>query len=237
MNKEILEKQIDLSDKKIHVFLLRLNLFDCNEFLPYLSEDEHERANKLKVEEKKQQFIITRGALRKFLSNSLKKTAEKIVFSYGEHKKPYIEEQYNNKSVEFNISHSGGYALVALTLNNKIGVDVEKMNHNIDYKSLSFRFFSDKEKEELRCLDKDKQLDAFYRAWVRKESFIKATEKGIAYGLDRFSVSMAENKKSKVDIDSSDLINEQWHCYDLMNIDNYKMSLASCNNEVGIIFI
>lgn len=231
---QLLEKNIDLSSEQIHVFLLRLDLFDDNDFLPYLSGDERERAERLKIEEKKKQFVITRGALRKILSNCL--DVEEIKFSYGQHKKPYIEEQYNNKSVEFNISHSGDYALIAITLNNKIGVDIEKINQEADFESLSNRFFSEKEKQELLHLNKDEQLDAFFRAWVRKESFIKATGEGIAFGLDKFSVSLSKNKKNRIDIVSSDSINEQWYNYDLNSLEHYKTAIASCNDEVDIIF-
>jgi len=236
MNNAILEKKIELSDEQIHVFLLQFSLFDGEDFLCYLSKDECERANRLKIKSKKKQFIVTRGALRKILSNSLSKAMEEIVFSYGEHNKPYIEALYNNKSIEFNISHSGDYALIALTLNNKVGVDIEKINSEIDYKSLSNRFFSRTEKEALSCLDEDKKLDGFYRAWVRKESFIKATGKGIAYGLDRFSVSMDKNKICKIDINSASFENKQWYCYDLMKVDDYKTALVSCDDKVNIIF-
>jgi len=235
-NHQLLEKKIELSEEHIHVFLLRLDLFDCNEFLSSLSEDECERAQRLKIEEKKQQFVITRGVLRKFLSNCLNTMPEEINIFYGEHNKPYLKQQCNNQTIEFNISHSGNYALIALTLENKVGIDIEKVNYEIDYQSLSKRFFSEKEKEELLILDRDKQLDAFYRAWVRKESFIKATGKGIAFGLDQFSVALNKNIKNRIEIISSDLINEQWYCYDLMNVDNYKTALTTCSKETDIIF-
>ena len=42
-----------------------------------------------------------------------------------------------------------------------------------DIKALSQRFFSDNERDELMKLAKNKQQDAFYLGWVRKESFIK----------------------------------------------------------------
>lgn len=236
MNKanKLLETKVELSDKQIHVFLLQLDLFNHDDFLCYLSEDESDRADQLKIEIKKKQFIVTRGVLRKLLSNSLGTAAEEIEFFYGQHKKPTIKEKHNNKSVEFNISHSEGYALIAMTLDNKVGVDIEKINQKIDHQSLSRRFFS--EKEELTNLDKDKQLDAFYRIWVRKESFIKATGEGIAFGLDQFSVSLDENKLSQVEIIKPDSKNEQWHCHDLMNVENYKTALVSCGEKQTIIF-
>jgi 4'-phosphopantetheinyl transferase len=234
--RQLLETKVKLSSEEIHVFSLQLSSLDYDEFFPYLSEDENERASKLKIEHKKKQFVIARGMLRNLLSNILGKVAAEIKFSYGEHKKPYIEEQYNDNSVEFNISHSGDFVLIAMTLGNKIGVDIEQINQKIDFKSLSDRIFSQKEKEELENLSENEQLHAFYRAWVRKESFIKATGKGIAFGLDKFSVSLNENKISRIETIPNDLIKEQWYCYDLMNIDNYKTALTCCRKEQNIIF-
>lgn len=235
---KLLETKILLSTENIHVFLLDYNLYNYDAFFSYLSEEEIERANKLKIEEKKKQFIITRSLLRKLLSNALNKSATEINFSYGENKKPYIEEKYNNKSVEFNISHSCNYGLIAITLETSIGVDIEKINQEIDFESLSNRFFSEKEKLELNHLDDNKKIDAFYRGWVRKESFIKAIGKGIAFGLDRFSVSLNENKFSTVDVELASA--EEWYCYDLMEIKNYKTALVSNkpgnNKKQNIIF-
>ncbi len=233
---KILEENIDLSNEQIHVFLLDINLINYKTLLPYLSEEEQIRADKLKAELKKNQFIIARGLLRKLLSNSLGKPVDEIKISYGQHKKPYIEEQYNDYSVDFNISHSGEFILLAITLNSQIGVDIEKINHELEYLSLSNRFFSESEKKELLSFKQDEQLDAFYRAWVRKESFIKATGKGIAFGLDRFSVSLSNKEKSLVEHTVTDTLNEDWYCYDLMNICNYKTALASSGKERNIIF-
>lgn len=232
---EISKARPDLSVERIHVFLFQLNLFNYDNLLPHLSEDENKRADKLKVEQKKNQFVITRGLLRQLLSKCLDKGPGEITFSFEQHCKPYIHDKYNNKSIEFNVSHSGDYALIAMTLENKVGIDIEKINPEIDYKSLSNRFFSDKEKQELISLDKDDQLDAFYRAWVRKESFIKATGKGVAFGLDRFSVSLEENKNTEMEVVTPDSVSEQWYCYDLINLDNYKTALTTCRKGIDII--
>jgi len=233
---EIVKVKPVLSDEQVHVFLFQLGLFNSKDLLPCLSEDEHNRAGKLKVEQKKNQFVITRGILRRLLSSSLGKEPREIMFSYEQHCKPVINDKFNNKSVEFNISHSGDYALIAMTLENKVGVDIEEINTEIDFQSLSNRFFSEMEKKELISLDRNEQLDAFYRAWVRKESFIKAIGKGVAFGLDRFSVSLEENKEAGMEIVITESLNNEWFCYDLINLDNYKTALTTCRKGIDIIF-
>ena len=225
-----------LSDKQAHIFLFKINLFDVTQLVSFLSKDEQSRAEKLKIENKRNQFVITRGLLRVLLSSCLQKQSEEIVFSYAQHGKPYISDKVNNKPVEFNISHSGDYALIALTLENQIGVDIEEMNQNIDCVSLSSRFFSEQEKCSLSKLSEADQLDAFFRIWTRKESFIKAVGKGVAFGLDNFSVPIEKAIDSMMKIKTNEAMKEEWNCYDLIELDNYKTALTVSRKNIEIIF-
>jgi len=232
---QILQERLVLSDNKIHIYLIQFDLFDDQHCMQYLSEDERIRAEKLKIAEKKNQFVITRSVLRLLLSSSLGKSYQDIDFFYGEHGKPSIKESLNNKPIEFNISHSENYALIAIALGNRVGVDIEKINADIDHQSLSKRFFSENEKNDLiKCAD-ELQLDSFYRVWCRKESFIKATGKGVAYGLDRFSVTLDETIDGGIEVLTFKPLDDKWFCYDLINIDNYKTALTTSRKGGGII--
>ena len=101
----------------------------------------------------------------------MSKIPNQIEFSYNKHGKPFVPEKYNNHSLEFNISHSDIYGLIAITLDNKIGVDIQRVNHDINIDSLSERFFSEDEKEDLKTITNniidsisiliDKKLDLF----------------------------------------------------------------------------
>ena len=231
-----LNKIIELSENEIHVLLFQLDNYKEHDFYHYLSSDEKQRAEKLKVELKKKQFILTRAFLRKILSNCVDKPIEEFIFEYGKQGKPYIKDKINNKAIEFNISHSELHILIAITLENNIGVDIEKVNKNIDFEGLSKRFFSKKESEYLNSLESDKKLDAFYNIWTRKEAFIKATGKGIAYGLDKFSVSTNKGLQSKVETEHKKITNEDWYCFELMDVENYKTALSTNNTGTKVTF-
>ncbi len=60
---------LNLSKDHIDVWLCDLKQLsgDINSFYSILSEDERDRADQLKVDDKKQQYIITRGTLRQRL--------------------------------------------------------------------------------------------------------------------------------------------------------------------------
>jgi len=224
-----------LSESRVNIYLLQFKMFDHKTLLACLSEDEKVRADKLKVELKRNQFIITRAVLRVLLSNCIETKPEAITFHYEQHGKPYITDQYNNKTIEFNISHSGDYALIALTLGNKLGIDIEEMNSKIDYPTLSKRFFSEQENKALMNLKESNQLDAFYRTWVRKEAFIKAVGTGVAFGLDTFSVSQEEASETGLDVVVPDRAESGWYSFDLMDLDNYKLALTSSRKEIDIV--
>ncbi len=222
-----------LSENTVHVFLLELNSFDYQDCIKNLSVDECNRAGKLKIESKRNQFVITRSLLRQFLALSLNKSPQDIHFCYAQHCKPYIEDQYNNNSLEFNVSHSGAYAVIAISLNNKLGVDIEQINTKADYNSLSNRFFSQQEKEQYSKLAENEQLELFYRIWVRKESFTKAIGKGVSFGLDQFSVSL-DKKCSVSEIITSKKIKEKWFCTDINSPANYKAALTVNRDNIEI---
>jgi len=232
----MLNKAVELTEKKIHIFLLHLEEYDDEQLYNFLSNDEKQRADRLKVELKKKQFIIARSVLRKIISNSINKPHDEIVFYYTEKDKPIIKDRVNDKRVEFNVSHSEQYILIAITLDNSVGVDVEKINAKIDFESLSARFFSNKENKFLRNLEESKKLGAFYNIWTRKEAFIKATGKGMAYGLDNFSVCSDSEITSKIDIEYQEALEEKWFSFELMNIDQYKTALSTDNKEAELIF-
>lgn len=235
-NINYLNKAIELSENKIQVFLFNLDDYDVQQFHHFLSADERERSAKLKVEVKKKQFMLSRSLLRKILSNITEKNHNEIKFYYGNHNKPYIKEKHNNKMIEFNISHSDQYILIGLSLHNKVGVDIEKVNKEIDFESLSKRFFSKKEKEYIKGIDPENKPDAFFTIWTRKEAFIKATGKGIAYGLDTFSVITDEQLKSRIELEEKKSGDDDWFCFDLMSIENYKTAISTNNDAVELIF-
>ena len=218
----------------VYVFLIRLDSFFGAELIENLSQDEKDRANKFKIEQKRDQFIITRSLLRQLLANSLDKLAEEIVFSYAEQGKPYLQEKYNNKQLMFNVSHSGHYAVIALGLEQQLGVDIEMINTDIDYQSLVKRFFSQQEQQDFSALNEDEKLTGFYQIWSRKESFIKATGQGVAFGLDCFSVPMSL-QNNKVTVDEVAKIDRDWYLYEIATAAAYKAALTTDSNQIEIV--
>lgn len=94
----------------------------------------------------------------------------------------------------FNLSHSGTYVMCAAGLSGKqeqIGCDLEKIGPLRE--NIAGRFFCREEYESiLKEKSEDKRAVLFYRYWVLKESFMKATGKGMALPVNAFCIRMGE---------------------------------------------
>ena len=113
-------------------------------------------------------------------------------FSVGENGKPYIE----NAPVHFNLSHSGTFALCAVS-DHEVGCDIERIAR-ADLK-IAKRFFCLSEYESIRARStEDEQNAAFYRLWTLKESFLKVTGQGMRLPLDSFEITQDDRGAVRV---------------------------------------
>jgi phosphopantetheinyl transferase len=90
-----------------------------------------------------------------------------------------------NDEISFSLSHSGGYAVIALTEGGvNVGVDVEEVRARSRLDALAARVLNDEEHAWWRAIeDADEQLRSFLRAWTSKEAYLKALGVGIATPL------------------------------------------------------
>jgi 4'-phosphopantetheinyl transferase len=150
-----------------------------------LSTAEQVRAQQFKFEQHRQRFIVFHSCLRQVLARCLSQSPPAIDFQYGPHGKPSLHPTSN---LQFNLSHTDTEAIIAITLNADIGVDIEIVkNNNID--ALAQRFFADAENSYLQqTADIHEKHLRFYQTWALKEAFIKATGLGVSQNLKSFAV-------------------------------------------------
>src|SRR5713226_805288 len=90
-----------------------------------LSTDEQARAARYHFQKDRQRFVVTRGLLRAILGRYLDMAAGQVRFSYSIHGKPALAMGFCGDGIQFNLSHSHGLALFAITRGRKLGVDLE----------------------------------------------------------------------------------------------------------------
>ena len=155
-----------------------------------LSPDEIARAQRLRVAERREAFVVARGMLRDVLGRYLEIPPAEVAFVYNSHGKPALAEAAGREPIEFNLSHSGDVVLCALAVGRRVGVDVERHRPVAELDGIVRRYFSPGEQALLQSLPQEQTLPAFFTCWTFKEAYLKARGLGIAYPLEQLEVSM-----------------------------------------------
>lgn len=95
------------------------------------------------------------------------------------------------EDVEFNLSHSGDLALLAVTRGALVGIDVEQYQRIERGLPAIERHLSLLERNELAAMPADQNQAALALLWVCKEAWIKATGEGLSRPLHSFDISIA----------------------------------------------
>ncbi|MEE9369548.1 MAG: 4'-phosphopantetheinyl transferase superfamily protein [Pontiella sp.] len=151
-----------------------------------LCEKEQEKAARFHRESDRQSSIAARSALRILLSRYTGISATDIVFDYSENGKPHV----NDSDIDFNVSHSGDWVVLAFGRNRNIGVDIEKIKREMDVLAIASRYFTP---EEIEIMKKaGDQHGTFFQLWARKEAYVKACGSALFRELSNYSVPLAE---------------------------------------------
>lgn len=78
---------------------------------------------------------------------------------------------------DFNISHSQDWVAVAISLNGKVGLDIEVSRQRQNYLNVAKSFFANDEYQWM--LAQSNTLNAFWQLWTLKESALKLYAKGV----------------------------------------------------------
>jgi 4'-phosphopantetheinyl transferase len=193
-----------------------------------LSADEKRRAEKFYFERDRERYIAGRGLLRLILASYTGIEPPDLQFSYGLYGKPALAAARDTGTLQFNLAHSQGLALYALTREREIGIDIEQVRPIADLEQLAGRFFSARENAILRSLGPDEKQEAFFRYWVHKEAYLKARGIGLAeVPLDRIDVSSAIEGPMSLPVGSGDFQDEHpWFHQELRPAPGYVAALA-----------
>jgi 4'-phosphopantetheinyl transferase len=190
--------EIQASDVHIWLAVLEQPPALRQKLAQWLSQDEHQQAQRFLVERERQRYMVARGVLRGILGAYLGQNPAKLRFVYGPHGKPALHPEENDRLLSFNVSHSYGLALYAVTQGREIGVDLEQMRPLDDLERLARHCFSAGECASLLSLPPALQHQAFYACWTRKEALIKATGEGLSRDLKQFEVSCAPGEPARI---------------------------------------
>jgi 4'-phosphopantetheinyl transferase len=158
---------------------------DTHRNLPLLDVVERSRADRFRFERDWARFVNRRAFLRRVLAGYLDMEPEGVRFRGTPGGRP---GQDHDPRISFNASQSCGLAVVAVTHDHEVGVDIEGRRTLPSVLADAEASFSAGEIEELRALPEAARSAAFLRLWTRKEAVVKASGLGLSLPLSGFTV-------------------------------------------------
>jgi 4'-phosphopantetheinyl transferase len=202
-----------------------------------LSDQERSRASAFVHALDRERFLVSHAILRILIGGYLNMAPAKLKFAEIARRKPCLEGASADSNLQFNLSHSHGYVLLAFTHQRQVGVDIEHMRPLPDLEQVAARTFSAQENLHLAKLTQHEKLAAFYRCWTRKEAFVKALGSGLYYPLESFSVSIApECSNCLLDVEDNPAEIVRWKILGLEIIPGYAAALAVDGNDWKPVF-
>jgi len=230
---------IDLPADAVHIWRVDLRVSpDCAErFTATLAPDERARAARFRFPEHRERFIAAHGALRDILSRYLDLPADQLTFSITPHGKPTLAAP-DHAWLQFNLSHSGALALIAVARDRPIGIDVEHLIPPDNFPRLVEQFFSANENAAFRALPESKRAAAFFAGWTRKEAYVKALGTGVSLPLDHFDVTMDPDAPARLLADRRHPHHvATWSLHTFTPAQNYVATLAVATPHPTLTFL
>lgn len=152
-----------------------------------LDDGERERASRFVIPADALRYRVAHGALRAILGDKLRIAPSRVCFTSG----PRGKLRLRDGDLHFSLSHSGALALVAVSPDREVGVDVEEVRAVPAAAALARRFFSPREAQAIACQAPPDRDLRFMRRWTVMEAVLKAEGTGLAGAEEGFSTPNA----------------------------------------------
>jgi len=202
-----------------------------------LGPEERVRAERFHQMHDRERFVRSHGILRRLLGQASRLDPGTIRYEYGPRGKPRLLEWQPRPSMpgsvlQFNLSHSGSRALVALAWDREVGVDIEEIRPRVAMDELVQRFFAARECAEFAGLAPELRIAAFYAGWTRKEALVKATGQGIAAaGLSDFAVRIDPEAEPGPYWAKDPALLESWSVREVATRPGYRAAVAASGTD------
>lgn len=163
-----------------------------------LSPDELERADRYFFAPDRRHFVAARSGLRRVLAAMLSRQPADVQFAYLGMGKPRLAGE--SDGLFFNLSHSAGVGLLAVTHQCELGVDVEAIRPVQLATGIAERYFAAGEVAELTRLPREEQDAGFFRIWTNKEAVVKLLRSGLGFPLESFTTPLNADEGCGVEL-------------------------------------
>ncbi|MBK2029470.1 4'-phosphopantetheinyl transferase superfamily protein [Francisella noatunensis] len=145
---------------------------------------------KYKIEFDRLKRLVSRSFLYTYLES--KYQISNYEFAYNKYKKPYLKFHQN---IDFSISYSKEYILIAISDKYKIGADIEYIDKSINYDELKDVIMHPEEISYYIQLKKDHDRNNFFfKVFNIKESIIKSLGMGLYFDVKKINTLLTSYK-------------------------------------------
>jgi 4'-phosphopantetheinyl transferase len=162
----------------VMIFEAKLSGGDGSDNESLLSADEKERAGRFVFERDRGRFVAARAFLRRVLGQFVGEHPADLIFDYSPHGRPSLSA-YGPRP-DFNLSHAGEVALLAVCWASPLGIDVETVTAATDTNAIAGQVMHPNELAAFERLAEHERMSAFFRLWTRKEAALKALGTGLS---------------------------------------------------------
>jgi 4'-phosphopantetheinyl transferase len=195
--------------------------------LRWLSVEERDRMQKFHAPRHRHTYLVAHALVRGALARELGCAPSELIFENNAFGKPSVVLPAASTKLEFNLSHTEGMCVVALSRSSRVGCDVESLNQPSLEVDIARNFFTPEESEEIMMHPPARQVERLLTYWTLKEAYIKAEGQGLSMGLDTFYFSLQENQSPRLMLKSgAQQPSAAWQFKQIMISDHYLFSLA-----------
>ena len=138
-----------------------------------LSDEEIAKADGFRLGEHRVRYLWRRVILRDILASYGETSPAEHEYVLGEHGKPRLVES----ALSFNCAHSDAWISIAVAFDMQVGVDIERISPDHDWKPIADIAFSP---DEIAWVTRASiSEEAFTKIWTRREALFKAWGKGL----------------------------------------------------------
>ncbi len=171
--------QIDPHELHLWRFRIDISVTAATGLRQFLTTDEMGRAERFIRLQHQLKFVAARFGLRRILAGYLKISPAAIDFSYSQQGKPSLHKSHLS-DINFNLSHSGDWATLAVTPGSDVGVDIEVVVNKDNLEQIGDYAFNQTEKILFANFSPNRRQRGFCRLWTAKEARLKMIGVGLS---------------------------------------------------------
>jgi 4'-phosphopantetheinyl transferase len=181
------------------VHLWELHLDQPPDAVVLLDATERTRAQRFVHDLHRTRYIAAHAWLRRILGCYLACAPQDLEFVLGPHGKPELRAPWSAQRpapLRFNLSHSDNRALLAVSNDVAIGVDIEAIRPDLPDATLAAGVLTAAERAELEQTPAAQRAAVFFACWTRKEACMKALGLGLALEPRSLHVGMTARRQT-----------------------------------------